>query len=192
MRFPILSFAGTLLVILAIARMAVFVVHEPLLGFANQYDMIRTGACVGLHPDLPADKRDEATPEAPLERYQLGARDPEQCRWGTEALLAGVVVLPHRLFGLPGERLNALRELGMLELVIAAAAMLLFAFAFWPYPAASLMHGLTAAAVLADPAVTLWFQTLYTEFPVILGLYIVVASLVAALAREAVPRWLAV
>lgn len=192
MRFPILSLVGTLLVILAITRIGAFVLHDPLLGFANQYDMIRTGACVGLYPDLPPDKRDAATPEAPLERYRLAERNPAECRWGTEAVLAGVVALKHRLFGVSGESFPALRELGLLKAGLLAAAMLALAIALWPSPAASLLHGLTAAAVIADPVTTLWLQTLYTEFPVLLGTYLVTGALVAALLREALPRWLAI
>jgi hypothetical protein len=192
MRFSVLSAVGTLLVVVAIARMVAFVVHDPLLGFANQYDMIRTSACVGLYPDLPADKRDAATPEAPLERYKLGPRAPEECRWSADALLAAAVVAKQRLFGNVAESFPALRQLGMLELALAALAILIFAIAFWPYPLASFLHGLTVAAVLADPAVTLWFQTLYTEFPVLLGIYVVVAAIVAALLRESLPRWLAI
>ena len=192
MRFSILSFVGALLALLAIARMGALVLHDPMLGFANQYDMIRTGACVGLYPDLPPDKRTEATPEAPLERYKLDARNPGECRWGTQALLAGVVAVKHRLLGRSGEPFAALHELGIVELALVAVAVLAFVVAFWPYPLASFLHGFTAFAVLADPAVTLWFQTLYTEYPVLLGLYIVVAALAAALLREAMPRWLAI
>src|SRR5689334_24362458 len=117
--------------------------------------MIRTGACVGLYPDLPPDKRDAATPEAPLERYRLAERNPAECRWGTEAVLAGVVALKHRLFGVSGESFPALRELGLLKAGLLAAAMLALAIALWPSPAASLLHGLTAAAVIADPVTTL-------------------------------------
>src|SRR5579859_6861877 len=143
MRFSVLSVAGTLLVLLAVARMAAFVVHDPLLGFANQYDMIRTSACVGLYPDVPADKRDEATPEAPLERYKLGARNPQECRWGSEALLASLVVAKQRVLGNADGAFNALRQLGVLEVGLAALAMLAFAVAFWPYPVAAFLHGLT-------------------------------------------------
>src|SRR5438094_195240 len=113
MRFPVLSLVGTLLVILAIARMGALVLHDPLLGFANQYDMIRTGACVGLYPDLPADKRDEATADAPLERYKLGLRDrvlavsrglvpPRPHRRRRAGRSRGDAVVPDALHGIPG------------------------------------------------------------------------------------------
>jgi hypothetical protein len=187
MRFPLLSFIGTLLAALAIARMAALVLHEPMLAFANQYDMVRTGACVGLYPDLPQPKRDIATPAAPLERYTLGARNATACYWGTEALLAGLVVAKQRVFGAPGAAFAALRQLGILKLVIAAFAIAAFAAAFWPYPAVALLHGGTALLVLADPVVTLWFQTLYAEFPIFFGIYLLIASLVASLLREAMP-----
>src|SRR6185503_3884684 len=98
----------------------------------------------GLYPDLPLPKRDIATPAAPLERYTLGARNATACYWGTDALLAGLVVAKQRVF--------------------AAFAIAAFAAAFWPYPAASLLHGATVLATLADPVVTLWCQTLYAEF----------------------------
>src|SRR5919109_1100149 len=106
------------------------------------------------------------------------------------ARMAALVVAKHLVLGDSRAAFPALRELGLLELALAAFAMLAFAAAFWPYPVASFLHGLTVAAVLSDPAATLWFQTLYTEFPAIFGAYAVVAGLVAALAREKLTRWL--
>jgi len=69
--------------------------------------------------------------------------------------------------------------------VLAAIAIAAFAITLWRFPAASLLHGLVALLVLADPVVTLWMQTLYTEYPICLGIYILVGSLVAAVLREA-------
>ncbi len=176
---------------LAIARMAALVLHEPMLAFANQYDMVRTGACVGLYPDLPDGRLDRATPEAPLERYRLGTRIPSACYAGTEALLAAAVVAVHRLGGDSSRPFPALRHIGLLKLAIAALAVVALAVAFAPFPAAALLHGITALALLADPVVTLWFQTMYAEFPIVIGLYLVVAGLAAALLRGALTPGLA-
>lgn len=190
-RFPPLSILGALLAIAAIARLAVVVLHEPMLGIANQYDMVRTGACVGLYPDLPAEKRHAPTLDAPLVRYRLDSRNPDACYPGTEAAIAAIVVAKHRLLGPSGSAFPALREIGIVKLGFAALAILALAVAYWNFPAASALHGVTALLVMADPVVSLWFQTLYTEFPVLFGLYVLVAALVAGLLREALPTWLA-
>jgi hypothetical protein len=191
-RLTPLAFLGTLLAIAAIARMGALVLHEPLLGAANQYDMIRTGACVGIYPDLPAETRDGATSDAPRDRYRLDAPMGSACYPGTEAAIAGAVAVKQRLFGTPSEPFRALREVGLVKLALAGLAILALCIGFYGVPAAAMLHGLTALVVLADPVVTLWFQSLYAEFPVIFGLYLLVGALVAGMLREGLPTWLAI
>lgn len=179
-----------LLAIVAIARLAAVVLHDPMLGVANQYDMVRTGACIGLYPDLPEDKRHAPTPEAPIERYRLGSGIPDACYPGTEVAIAALVVTKNRVMGTSGTAFPALREVGMVKLAIASLGILALAVAFWNVPTASLVHGATVLLVMADPVVSLWFQTLYTEFPVLFGLYFLVGALVAGIQRESLPAWL--
>jgi len=39
---------GVILILAGLARAGIVVLHEPLVGYANQYDMHRTSACLGL------------------------------------------------------------------------------------------------------------------------------------------------
>src|SRR4030095_2631395 len=41
---------GWALLVSGLARAALLVLHDPIMGYGNQYDMHRTGACVGLYP----------------------------------------------------------------------------------------------------------------------------------------------
>lgn len=185
----LLPIIGALLAILGIARMAAVVLHEPMLAFANQYDMVRTGACVGLYPDLPDGRLDRATPEAPRERYRIADPVPSACYPGTEAAFAAAVVAVQRMRAPGADTFRALRHVGLLKLAVAVVAVIILAVAFWPFPAAALLHGLTVLVVMGDPAVSLWLQTLYAEFPIILGIYMLVGALVAALLRDALSAW---
>src|ERR1700704_843888 len=63
----------------------------PLVGYANQFDMRRTSACVGLWPDVPPAARLEAHPEAPFTRYVRGERRPDECYWSSELLFVAPV-----------------------------------------------------------------------------------------------------
>jgi hypothetical protein len=177
-----LPLLGALLAILGIARMAALVLHDPMLAFANQYDMVRTGACVGLYPDQP--KIDAATPDAPRDRFRMGDPTTGACYLGTEVAFAAALVAARRLQGASGA-FRALRPIGILKLALAGLAIVALVIAFFPHPSASLLHGATVLAVVADPVVTLWFQTLYAEFPILLGIYLVVGALVSALLRGA-------
>lgn len=182
---------GAVLAIAGIVRLAAVVLHEPMLAFANQYDMIRTGACVGLYPDVPGDERFSASPAAPLERYRLGSPVAEACYPGTEAAIAAIVVAKHRLLGDPAAPFPALREIGIVKLAIAILAIVALAVALRASPVASFVHGATVLLVLSDPVVSLWFQTLYAEFPVILGLYLAVGGLIAGILRSSLSPGLA-
>ncbi len=185
------SILGAVLAIVGIARLAAVVLHEPMLAFANQYDMVRTSACVGLYPDLPGEQRFAASPAAPLERYRLGSPVPEACYPGTESAIAAIVTAKHRLLGDPAASFPALREVGILKLAIAILSIGALAMALRASPVASLVHGATVLVVMSDPAVSLWFQTLYAEFPVIFGLYLAVGALVAAALRASLSPGLA-
>jgi hypothetical protein len=72
-------------VLISIGALRVFAVvgATPLLGYANQFDMRRISACVGLWPDLPPAARLQAHPEAPIARYVRAERRPDECYWSS-------------------------------------------------------------------------------------------------------------
>ncbi|HEY1437755.1 MAG TPA: hypothetical protein VGG82_09675 [Casimicrobiaceae bacterium] len=163
-------------VLIGIGAVRVFAVvgATPLLGYANQFDMRRISACVGLWPDLPPAARLQAHPEAPIARYVRAERRPDECYWSSELLF----VAPVAAILAQGETVE-LRVIG----AIKAATLIVMAFALGAMlrrqPAIALVHGLVFALVLCDPIVTLWLNTLYTEFAAVLFAY---ASVVLSVA----------
>jgi len=150
----------------------------PLLGYANQYDMRRISACVGLWPDVPPAARLQAHPEAPIARYVRGEREPAECYWSSELLF----VAPVAATLAEGETVD-LRVVG----AIKAVTLIVIAFALGTmlrrWPAVALVHGAVFALVLCDPIVTLWLNTLYTEFTAVLFAYASVVLVVAIVMR---------
>lgn len=155
-------------------RVCAVVGATPLLGYANQFDMRRTSACVGLWPDVPMDARLQAHPEAPIARYVRAERRPDDCYWSSELLF----VAPAAASLAAGETVD-LRVIG----AIKGTALVLVAVGFGAMlrrrPGLALVHGLVFALVMCDPIVTLWLNTLYTEFAAVLFAYASVTLLVA-------------
>jgi len=174
---------GLALVLLGLARAALLIAHEPVIGYANQYDMVRTSACTGLFPAGDADARVRASPEAPLPFYALGAAKREACYPSTEVALVSATVAAAVALGAPPTQIR-LQWIGATKLGVLAVVALLLVFALHRHPAAALYHGLAFFLVMADPAVTLWFNTLYTEFALLVSLYACIGA-IGALALSA-------
>jgi hypothetical protein len=179
---------GRIVVLIALAliglgawRIFAVVATTPVLGYANQFDMRRTSACVGLWPAVAESERLKAHPEAPIARYVLGERRPDECYVSSElAFVAGAVAIAR----MQGGGVD-LRVVG----AIKAAALLLAALSlhalFSGRPAWALAHALVFALVIADPSNSLWLNTLYTEFSALFFAYVSIALLIAIAAREA-------
>ena len=163
---PALALACAALLALGTLRMLAIVLHDPLLGYANQFDMIRTSACVDLYPDLPAAQRYAGHPWAPVAQYVPHARADAGCYPTTGvaivALAKGLVGIAQAAGAVTPERFP-LRAVGVLDAAILAALAIAFVIAERRRPWACVGHAAAYAFVLADPATTLWFNTLYTE-----------------------------
>jgi hypothetical protein len=172
--------AALLLLALAFVRIASVVFAEPMVGFANQYDMHRTSACIGLWPeDVPIA---QATPEAPRAIYRRFAPDRAACYASSQVAIAGLALMldatADALRGGDPERMS-LRVVGATGLAVWAIAALLLAWSLWPRPALLLGHGIASLVLVADPVNTLYLNTLYTEFPALLALYFGAAVVVS-------------
>lgn len=179
---------GLALVILGLARAALLVAHDPLVGYGNQPDTIRTGACIGLFPALAEPMRYEAHPEAPIPLYKVETVRQDLCYPSSEVVVAAVTASVTRALGVAGEGLR-LRWIGYAKLALFALTALVIAWALHPHPSAALMHGVVVFAILCDPMVTLWYNSLYTEFAVIWGLYAAISAItaLAITERRAIP-----
>ncbi len=164
---------GIILILAGLARAGIVVLHEPMLGYANQYDMHRTSACIGLFPASEAAAL-AGTPEAPIPVYKLGSRT-DGCYQSAEVAIAATAVAIARATGASTERFK-LQWVGYVKLALLFGAAFAIAWLLRDHPGASAIHGLVVLFILADPVVTLWMNTLYTEFATVWSLYLVIAS----------------
>jgi len=175
------EWVGLVLVLLGFLRAGVLVAHDPVMGYANQYDMIRTSACIGLYPDV--NDPEARTPQAPIPRYKTGGPRTGSCYLGTEVAFAAAVMGVSRL-AKNESGIIRLNWIGYAKLGVLALTALLVAFALHHHPGAALVHGAIFLVVIADPVSTLWFNSLYTEFAAIWGLYAVIAAACALALTE--------
>jgi hypothetical protein len=177
-RSRFVAFAAFALIAVGAWRLYAIVGATPMLGYANQYDMARISACVGLWPDLPAPTQFLAHPQAPVSRYLRGEKLPDECN--PSSALAFVTPALALAAGRPID----LRRIGAFEAVALVALALALAVLLLRHPAWELAHGAVFAAVVCDPLNTLWLNTLYTEFAALFFLYASVVLLVVIGARE--------
>lgn len=174
---------------LGVLRLALVTWHEPMAGYANQYDTIRSSSCLGLWPDVPEAERTQAHPAAPIARHVRGAIDREGCYPSTTVALAATARALHggaHAAGLAGEAFD-LRWLGSLLWLLFAGTGALVQWRLREQGGAAALHAAVFTLVVADPFNALWFNTLYTEGGALLGAYLGVAALalVAAHRRHA-------
>ena len=160
-------------------RLAVVVGASPMLGFANQFDMARTSACIGLWPDLPEPARFAAHPQAPLSRYVRREEPIGECYLSSELVFAA----PLRAFTAPGSLVD-LRWIGATKAALLVALAVAFAVTLRHRPAWMLAHATLFALVVCDPLNALWMNTLYTEFAALFFAYAAIVMLVMLGARD--------
>jgi hypothetical protein len=175
-----------LLVLGGLLRAFLLVSHEPLAGYANQYDMIRTSACIGYYADLPAQARYQASPAAPLVRYRHADGPRDACYGSSEVLLAAIAGVISRASNSDPESMS-LRTVGLVKLAFLALAVLAVSALLHRHAAAAIYHGLIVFFVVTDPVVTLWMNTLYTEFAALVGLYLALTAFTGHALDH--PRW---
>ena len=178
-------------------RVGSLVAQQPVLGYANQFDMGRTSACFGLWPKIAAPARYHASRESPIGRYTLDSRDtrPEECYVGTELIFTGLAIGAWKsaaALDLADRASMDLRFVGGTKAVILALFALFLTLALWRHPGGALANAAVFALVIADPVVTLWMNTLYTEFSAVLFLYVAVVALSMIVVEQPdTPGWYA-
>lgn len=160
-------------------RLYAIVGATPMLGYANQFDMARISACVGLWPDLPAPARYEAHPQAPQSHYVRRDDATDECYLSSELVFAATAVMATPV-GKPVD----LRRVGILKATMLFVVALIFTGLLRGRPGWALLHAGLFAIVICDPMNTLWLNTLYTEFSALFFMYSSVVLLVLIGARE--------
>lgn len=174
------------LAVVALARALGFVLHRPLLAFANNYDQIRYTACLDLAPWRPGERADRGNPQAPLSRYAFQPLPRGTCIWTSDLVFTAPVAAAWRLaeaFG--GREIHSVRRLAEWRLLgwllLAAWTTAALLRARQPHVAAGYLGWL--ALFGNDPANLLYFPTFYAEAGAILGFHACLAGAVVALVR---------
>ena len=163
-----------LAVLLTLARMALVIFSTPVVGYANNYDFIRSSACTGLW-QMEADGSMQTSPLqiATVNRLQkTGAKAPKGCIHSIDNFFPWLAAKFHR----KGDVVD-IRWVGGLRLAALAIAVVVLLRMVR-------LHGLRLALALifallwGDVAVLAYFNTFYLEFSVIAGSFFVLASLV--------------
>ena len=165
---------------IAATRIFYVVLHDPMLGYGNQFDMGRTAACLDLWPNLPGGPRDVAYFEAPIEKHQRIAVASQRCYPSAEALLDWLAIRGdsiRRYFA--NDTLVDLRSIGLLKALLLTVAACVAHHALRADPRIALVHAAAFMLVMADPVLTLYLNTLYGEFVAALGAYAAITGIVA-------------
>lgn len=165
---------------------------EPLLALANNYDMIRVQACIKAYPVRPQEIPPWAgNADAPIERYRFRHDVAAPCFQSTEVLFAR---LARPLFKAESKRSAdgsfSIRWLGAVKFTAFFLTLAGFTIAWWRrgQPVAAAANAFIAAAVLTDPAITLYMNGFYAEFSTIAFGYVSVAGVAFLLGSREPPR----
>jgi len=172
---------SSVLVLLALWRILTLLLHEPLLGYANNFDMIRLQACHQVWPADPGIAAGVRTETAPLEWYTLSRQLDAPCFASSEWLFTSAGVGLARLGQwLTGEPVFSIRLVGGCKALVLAVTILLAHWQFWRQGRVRVMggHAVLVVLLLSDPAITLYLNTFYTEFSAAYFLYLTLLGLV--------------
>ncbi|HKU85621.1 MAG TPA: hypothetical protein VJV77_04710 [Casimicrobiaceae bacterium] len=183
----LLGVACLLLIALGTLRLIGVVLSEPMLGYANQYDMARMSACLDLWPDVPGD-RSLAHQQAPLTAYLDVHDDAARCYPSSTVVLAAVakgVVQVGGALGLFSLEAYPLQAVGLVQALALLAVVVAFCYAERFRPWARFGHCAVFALILSDPANGMWLNTLYTEWTALLAAYATVGLVALSPTRRA-------
>ena len=167
------------LMLAGILRLLVFVLHDPLLAYANNYDMIRLQACHQIWPADPQIAVDRGTPDAPILSYTRTRHVETSCLYSSELFFTGLGVWLAEMIQSVDEPVLSIRAIGIAKAAVLLITSTLGALFFLRQRrgCALLAHALVFSLVLCDPGVTLYLHTFYSEFSAVYFLYLTLLGL---------------
>jgi hypothetical protein len=170
-----------LLILIGVLRMSLLVLHEPLLAFANQYDQVRTSACISLWPQASDGKlvfgQSNAAPYATFVSHDA---TNFACAPSSTVVFAALAHSVATSVSTDAAPTFNIRYLGALYVITVAIMAFCFDRAARRNVTLRLLNALTVVMIIADPFVTLFFNTLYTEPAAVIGFYGVAALTIGA------------
>jgi hypothetical protein len=147
-----------------------------MLGYANNFDMLRVQTWFGLVPRYQGELTREATPDAPLRFYEFtGQVDYANGYLTSELLLVylavPISVLKDWLRDASATRFD-LAVLGLVCMLSLVGTGLWISFLYGRLRRSwAVLSALIFSIVICDPINTLWMNTFYSEFAAFLSLY---------------------
>ncbi len=152
----------------------------PMIALANNSDMIRVQACIGAYPVrdsiVPAWSNN---PRAPIGSYRFLSTPMDSCFYTSELVFAFMAKPLMRIESwLTEDGTFSIRWVGFVKLSV----ILILAWSisiFWLYKKnnlAALLNAVIVAAVLMDPANTIYLNGFYAEFSTVIFAYAVLAG----------------
>lgn len=179
---------------IALLRALPLLAHTPLLAVANSFDQARYTGCFELFPDRPAPIRpDENSPNAPFEFYRFQVNPVRLCYGSSELIGQAAAVAIYTLQEAQGVERHSVRWLGAGRLLVLSLLVAAFCRAWWRrgvWPAA-VANAAIFAAVLSDPANTLYFNTFYAEATALIAAYALINLVLLQSDRERSRRGIA-
>lgn len=187
-RRTVLRVVAAALFAVFVARVLAFVLHEPMLGYGNNYDQVRYTACVDVYPHRPGVDPGLYSPEAPLVEFSRQPGIAAPCVWSTEWLaLAPTAAWIEVERAAGGDGVVSIRPVGFVKAVayLLACGLGVALLAMRRREPAAIGVAASAAVVGADPALLLWANTFYAEFLGVVALVVCVVLLLHAWAGGA-------
>lgn len=173
--------ALVLLILIAFVRGASLVGHDPMIGLANNYDMIRVQGCIEAYPVRDANVPPAANSwQAPISRYAFRDDVDAPCFLTSEALIAlAAKPLLLTLAATAGDGSFPLQAIGWIKLALLLGVGVLVSAVFAArgrlYPA--IVNAALLALVLLDPGVSIYFNALYAESAAVIFGYAALAAI---------------
>ena len=141
----LLRMLAVILLAAGVARAATLVLDVPVAGYANQFDMLRVSACLGLWPMTTQDPR-RASPKAPIATYRVDRPEMESCFPSSAVLMAWLGLQTANLLG--GEEID-LRWIGGIKLALLCLIAVLLHVTLHRFPAAAFGHAAVFLLVIS-------------------------------------------
>jgi hypothetical protein len=174
MKSPWMSRLTLAIIAFGALRALSLILANPVHGYADQGDAVRTGACVGVKPALAPF---ETTTNPIASAYLRSVTEPSLCMFSATVPVLQAALAIDRAFRASDDHTFDIRVLGALYFLALLAIALTIDRATAAQPRLRLAHAIVFALVLCDPAVTLYFNTLLTEPIALVGFYASLAIL---------------
>jgi hypothetical protein len=170
------------LLAIGLFRLFALVLHDPVLGYGNSYDMVRIQACHQLWPKDTSVDISQGTPAAPLRVYQHYDAGPDSadCMPSSELLFTSLAIAGSDAVNiLRGGKWVSIKAVGAVKAIALAALAIIACLLFTRSGQTAFMLGnaLFFALLLTDPGITLYLNTFYSEFSAVFFLYGLLLSL---------------